>query len=256
MAGDVVTAGLPASPQGTALDGGRVAAPAPWRVAVPWARVVLGCDWPSPASALRGAVVGALGGVDAHIDFHSHLSDGTTRQQSPPVLYRVRDRRPEVFLYGPRAHEHALSVARIDHLLDPARGGVPVDGVEIVSGSTEVGVCKDGWRRYELASNYFPSGVACARRPKEASHEQDAWAAGALGSSLRLWLEAQGITPPPHRPVVVHLVGVDHERVTWRDRREAMRWGFRARFVSNAIVPDGIGLGQHVSEGWGEVWRA
>lgn len=248
--------GHPALPVGTTLDGERSEAAAPFRATVSWARVDLEADWPAPASALRGAVVAALGGPDAHVDFHGHLGDGTNRQAPACVLYRVHYRRPSVWLYGPRAHDHARLVGVVDHLRDPAAGGVPVTGASMSMGTTDVGVDKDGWHRYSV-EGYFPSEVAYARRPRgRPSPEQDAWATGCLVSSCTRWLGQFGIEPQPQRPLVVHVVHVRHHRVEWRGRKEAVRWGFSARFVSNAILPDGVGLGQHVSEGWGEVRRA
>ena len=48
------------------------------------------------------------------------------------------------------------------------------------------------------------------------------------------------------------------ERVTWErpGRGQSISsYGFRARWTCNAILPDGLGLGHHRAEGFGEVRR-
>lgn len=246
--------GHPATMAGTDFAGERPAVETPWRVPVTWASVTLGCRWPSPASALRGAVASALG-PGAHVDFHGHLEDGTTRQAPACVYYRVVDRRPVVWMYGPRALDHAATVARLTHLLDPAAGGVPIDSADLDSGVVDVGLEKTDWHRLEVRG-YYPAQVTEFRRPRGVDDlALAAWATGALQGSIGRWLGSVGIEVRSHRPVVVHIADLRPRRVAWRGRHT--RFGFDARFVTNAVLPAGLGLGQHVSEGFGEVrpWR-
>ena len=244
--------GRPALAMGCSEGGERLAHESPYRAPVPWAEVVFGCPWTSPVETLRGAVVRAVGGDLAHVDYHAHLPDGTTRQTRPTVLYRVGP--PRVWLYGPRAHDRLTELARVTSLLTPSGRTVPVDDLQISSGVVDCGIDVKHWHRYESVTPYFPSQVAYVRRPREAGHEQDAWASQVLQSSIRRFFEELEVAGGQH-PVSVHLVEVQHERCTWRSRREATVWGFRARFLANAVLPSGFALGQHVSEGWGEVRR-
>lgn len=238
----------PATAVGTDLNGDRVEQDQPYRALVESAWVTLG-RWPSSPRALRGSVVSALG-PGAHVDLHGHLGDGTTRQARATVAYRVHDGRASVWAYGPRAVDHVLEIARIRHLRCPAGDLVAVGDGDLGRTTTAVGLLKDRWRRYELVTPYWPSAVAYARRPRRA-HERVAWAGQAMASSIRLWLADVGVVTHEHRPVHVHVVDLAERIVTWRD--EPQRHGFVARVVSNAILPDGIGIGQHISEGWGEL---
>lgn len=242
----------PAVAIGASLDGARVEQAEPGtRATVAHGEVVLRCRWPYGPAPLRGAVVAALGDR-AHVDHHGHLGDGTTRQARATVYYRVRDGAPVVWAYGPRAGDHLAEVAALRALRLPAGEVVDVDEAALRLDSTDVGVLKDGWRRYEVAE-YFPSTVAYGRRPRRPGPERAAWTGQCLASSVRRWLADVGVSPDVDRPVHVHVHAHDDHEVRWRDREEAVRWGFSARFVANARLPDGIGLGQHVSEGFGEV---
>lgn len=240
----------PAIAIGTTLDGTRDEREVPWRASVEYGEVELG-RWPTSATTLRGAVVAALG-PQAHVDMHNHLEDGTTRQARATVLYRVSGGRGRVWAYGPRALDHLAAVARISALRLPSGSVVRVDEARLRTRTLEVGLHKAEWYAYDLRTPYFPSEVAYQRRPRGSDAEQAAWAGQALSSSIRLWLDDLGIVAAAHRPVHVQVTDCQTERVNWRDRKEAARFGFYATFVTNAILPDGIGLGQHVSEGFGE----
>lgn len=229
---------------GSALDGQRPET----RARVEYGSVRLGCSWPFGPTSLRGAVVSALGGRAAHVDLHGH--DGERgRQARATVLYRVHDDSPIVWAYGPRALVHLRAVACVGALDGPDGRPVPVEGADLSTGALEVGSHKARWFRYESVSAYYPTAVQAARRPG-GGPELDAWAGWCLAGSMRAWLVDVGVGAHP-RDVHVQIVALHREAVAWRDRDRGQ--GFRARWVSNAILPDGVGLGQHVAEGFGEV---
>lgn len=240
----------PAIAIGTSLDGERVAVEVPWRARVEYGEVVLGCRWPADATALRGAICTALG-PSAHVDLHGHLPDGTTRQARATVCYRVRDGQPVVWAYGPRAHDHLATVARIAALRTPASRVVEIEDASLSLEALAVGLHKELWYRYEFATPYYPSSVADARKPRGHRHGLAAWAGAAVASSIRMVFGDLGLATEAHRPVHVQIDDLRIDRARWRDRET--RHGFRARLTTNAILPPGIGLGQHVAEGFGEV---
>lgn len=220
------------------------------RVAVPWAEVRLLCAWRAPIAALRGAIVAALG-PGCHVDYHGHLGDGVTRQTRATVLYREG---PRIWCCGPRAVERAAELAAITSLVYGSGDGAPVDEARVTSGLVYAGLHREEWYRYVTATGYYPGGATLRRRPRgKASPEQRAWAGHALASSIRSWLADVGLEVSTNRPVHVQVEDYRTVPVRWRD--DPAERGFVARFVSNAILPDGVGLGQHVSEGWGEVRR-
>jgi hypothetical protein len=232
----------------------------PWRVSVPygWARIVLGRPFPATATVLRGAVPWALFGDEAHVDWHQHLGTGENRQTAPPILYRVRDGVPLVYAWGPHAHQHLAYLARELHALRLPQGEIlDVEGVDLrLREEEQVGVSLKRWWAHEIR-DYFPSQVVGARRPRggRTHPHRAAWAEQALASSISMWLREVGLEPQAHRPVHVRLEEVRHHRVAWRGDKQVV-WGFSGRLTTNARLPDGIGLGQHRSEGCGEVCSA
>lgn len=227
-----------------------------WRRAVPHAEAVLHLEAPifRSATALRGAVVAALhGDVDrAHVDWHNHIPEiGENRNASPYVMYRVHGGVPSVWLWGPRAHENAARLAReLAVLRGPAGGQTAVDAVDLATHETAVGLHKSDWFRYRI-TDYWPTSVALSRRPNN-SIFRPAWAGQAIAGSIRMWLAELGLETQPHRPVHVQVESGRTCRLRWRGDRDRA-WGLSCEFVTNAILPDGFGLGQHRSEGFGEV---
>lgn len=220
--------------------------------------VRLRCAWPAavPARVLRGAVVARIeeaGG--ASVAWHNHDDNGALAQRPPEVLYRTKGG-PSLWMVGPRAEVHALAIgAAVKALRLPLGDVVQIDGAEMVRGLTVVGVgSSKRWRRYELVTPLFPPKVAWARRPRASGPERWAWAGHLLAESITGWLQAAGCVGG--RPVHVHLHDLSEQPTLWsRPGRgaEERAVGFTARFVTNAVLPDGVGLGQHRSEGFGEV---
>lgn len=246
----------PAPAIGVTLDGERPEEhESPHRIWVEHGEVRLTCRWPSSPSALRGAVVAACGGAGvAHVDLHNHMPDGGNRQVRATVSYRLCDDEPRVWAYGPRAIEHLQQVARLGALRLPAGEVVAIEEARLRTSRTEVGIAKVPiWHRYTLASTYFPPDRLAGLRMGARGTALDAWAGSALAGSIRGWLAdlgIEGLTRIPH----VHLLECHHEPVRWRyEESRHNKMGFRAAFLCNVALPDGVGLGQHTSEGYGEV---
>lgn len=237
---------------GTSYNGDRIERPEPWIARVPWAEVRWEARVSVPATMLRGAVVAALGD-DCHIDYHQHREDGTTRQEPATVCYRVRDGRPSVYVLGPRAGDHVRELARLAEVRFPREGRVALGSPWVQGGYTDVRTRKTEWQRYELVSPYFPSEVVWRRRPRKAGPERGAWAGAALEASMRLLWEQVGLEDRVNRPLHVQVEGLKTEMVAFKGGRVH---GFRARFVTNAVLPDGVALGAHRSVGFGEVRSA
>lgn len=234
-----------------------------WARRLQVARVRLACDWPRvcPSRHLRGAIVARLeesGG--ASVAWHQHGDDDVAAARSPEVLYRVGlgDGVPEVVCLGPRAAEHAQRLARDVHALWlPAGQVIEVRSVDVLYDAHVVQVRQKAWSRLTLRTPFFPTSTQWGRRPRSPGPERDAWAGQALAASLESFLGACGLAVAGQ--VHVQVVGLWDARVTWErpgrgDRHEAV--GFHADFVANVAIPDGVGIGKHRAEGWGEVRHA
>lgn len=237
--------------------------PAPHIAEVEVAEVALDIpDWPRGACGrmLRGALCAELRqhvGDELHVDWHGHASDGTVRQALPPILYRVQDGRPSVWMMGERAGEHLALMLRKLRAVRLAGGDVvEVRGMDLRRSTCHVRTTPKRWQRYELVSPLFPTDVAWKRRPRQPGPERWAWAGQLVRKSMAELLRDVGVPESSVRHLHVHVHDYDDRRVEWRRQGrglEIRRWGFVARLVVNAVLPDGCALGKHRSEGWGVV---
>jgi len=200
----------------------------------------------------------------ASVAWHNHDDRSNTTHRPPEVLYRVRDGRPSLYLLGPRAHDHAALLARHLHALRlPGDGVVDIEGLDLRLDEVVCQLLGKAWQTYDLVTPLFPPRVTWARRPREpGTPERVAWVGATIASGIRAWLDSVG--PWLGRGQVdLHVMAHrrslrDDLRCAWErpTRGQASRVrGFRCRFTANVALPDGIGLGAHKSEGWGEVRR-
>lgn len=234
---------------------------------IPWVRRVETVDarlvvdrWPaqSCATVLRGAVCEEMARQTAgqlHVDWHNHTDDDV-RQASPRVMYRVHDG-PHVYMWGERAAEHVSLLMRGLHALRLPRGEVvEVRGVDVTRADTDVRVHKSSWYAYELTSPLFPPDVSGRRMPN--GDARLAWAGQLLERCIMSWYSDIGLdTDHASQRLHVHMYDMRTVQLEWRKSTGQLDrgLGFVGRFLTSAILPDGIGLGKHRSVGFGEVRR-
>jgi hypothetical protein len=252
----------------------------PWRIELPCARVRLDAPgWPVKAGPriFRGALIAALmpllpGGE--HSDWTGRLSDdGETLGRPPPIVYRVHQGVPEIFAIGERAHAHGQIVSEVLRSLRlPGGEVIPATVSEVRLSRATVEESLHRWYAYRWRTPYFPCRAAYARRPHVKGLRERAvwpgdtdpltlslvgWAGRAVHRSLEQWLTAQGVAPQPHRPLAVQVIDyetrpcLDFSRADRGVRDE--RHGFSGAWITTWQLPDGLGLGAHASEGYGEV---
>lgn len=212
-------------------------------------------SWPrgATASVLRGAVCAEMerhapGGL--HVDWHSHVADGTTRQAPALTAYRVHDGL-RIHWHGPRAHEHAALLACSLHALRLPGGDVlPVERVDVTTSVERAGASGRRPYVYRLASPLWPPHVAWRRRPRDPGPAQRAWCSYLVAACTREWLRSVGVDLAAGMPVDVHLEDIRWTRGDWREDRRPV---FTATIYTPACLPDGIGLGHHRAFGWGEI---
>lgn len=198
--------------------------------------------WPPGACGrmLRGALCTELRqhvGDQLHVDWHGHAEEGH-RAAYPPICFRGFAR-PSLWMRGPRTTEHVRLLLGLRAIRLRRDGDVlPVEDMEIRHVEEEITTSNKRWRRYELETPIYPPDVAWRRRPRKAGPERCAWAGQLLrGSLAELGADAH-----------VHVHEMEDRPVAWRGEK---RQGFVARFVTNACLPDGVGIGSHKAEGWG-----
>lgn len=244
--------------------------PDPLGVDVPHAEarlVVRGwSDW--PAHVVRGAICTELeraltgritdGWTALHVDWHGHSETGRSDRPAR-VCFRPRGRGViEVYAWGDLAHTHVAALGRLGALRDPRGEVCAVEDVQARTATTALAITPKRWHGYELVTPYCPSDVTWGRRPRgrDGAWARPAWAGAALAASIRQVALTLGhdLEAGAHR-VHVQIADFADARAEWArpDGREWRVDGFRARFVANVRLPDGIGLGRHRAEGFGEV---
>ena len=228
------------------------------------ATIVLDRPWRRSATSVRGAVVRGLFGPGGeqdleHVDWHQHCGAEGNRASPPPILYRVDQGRPVVWAWGPYAGQHAAYLARtLRRLTDPDGAEYEVESVHVESAVQPTGITPHAWHEYEVRQLY-PS-QSCYHRRKDATTQgaRLCWAEGVIASGVvQWWAEGLGWTLGGQHPLTVHVHedAFEEREVRWRGSRDRAH-GFSARFTANALIPDGLGIGRHRSEGFGEIrWR-
>lgn len=212
----------------------------------------------SSGTTLRGSIVESLLGGDPEFrepDWHGHIRNGVQRSDLAPIMYRVHDGIPKVFAWGERAHDNILRLARdLKRLPMPEGDAREVLAVDLRMETVTLQIDSRQWHVYEFASPYFPSSGLAALYPGDDApvEVQKAWASYGLRSSILNIYEHLGRRRSVKADIWVHLEEFRPKRVRWRQRGAPLR-GFMGRFVTCAPLPDGFGLGNHRSEGWGEV---
>lgn len=251
----------PASyPARVACPIGELLKPEPWVTVVPFGEVVFDVDWPAPLSerVLRSAICGQLG-PNAHVDFHQHADgpEDERRMACPAVMYRIRNGRPGVWLWGPRAGENVMTLARLNVLEVPNGERLTIRGAELRIDECPVSVHRKGrWNRYRLATPFFPPSVTSARQPGSGADSEvwGAWAGGTLARSLSAWLRDE--VALDGEQLHVHMVRWRTAKCSWARPSRGVGYaatGFEAEFLANVAIPDGLALGKHRAEGWGEI---
>lgn len=237
---------MSAAPIGCSFDGARLERPKPWSVLLPYAEIRWSALRRAPSGeVLRGAIIAALGREEAHVDYHHHREDGSTVEAPATVLYRGQGQ-PRVWMYGPRAHDHARELAELTRVRIGDRYQELGCGV-VLQGLHDIQVSGRQWFRYRSVSPLVlperwwrrePSGVA----------ERCAWMQLVLQGYIHTLCEHIGLEM--RQRLAVHVEGVERTRVRIKG---AAAPAFEVEWVSNVDLPPGVGLGKHRAFGFGEM---
>lgn len=228
----------------------------PHRVPVDHADITLDCDGyifgeHSLCAAVATEMERVLGAL-AHADFGGRDgAGGVPLHRVPVVRYRVRGRRPHLHIVGPLAHQHARAVlTHLTALRTPTGDVLPVRPSATLHTTESIGVHRRFWHEYALISPVMPARVAIDRMPRKgAAWALDAWAQAYVTSALTTLLESLGATVAV--PLYTRLVDPVIQRVTFGSCETIPAIG--GTLVTNARVPDGIGLGARTAFGFGEM---
>ena len=241
----------------------------PWMRSTVTARVDLGVRWRFSPSALRGATLEQIARVSGgnermHSDWNGRLGgeEGETISRIPPILYRVRGDAAHLYLWGPRTAERLAELGAVDCVINPEGRVCPVE-LTMDTRTEEVGITPRAWHLYETTTPWWPPARPWGRRPQRTDPDAvwAAWCADALSIGILGFFRAMGateITEGGASRLTVSVVSAHRTSVVWhRDEKGIHKeeTGFLLRFVANCALPDGIMLGKHGAEGYGEIRR-
>ena len=239
----------------------------PYARATVTARVDLGLQWRFLPSALRGAILEEVARISGgnerlHSDWNGRLGgeEGETISRIPPILYRVRGDAAHLYFWGPRTAERLAELGRVEAVTDPENRRILVE-ISINSRTEETALTPRAWHRYESVSPWWPPARVWGRKPPHDAPQcvWNAWAADALSMGILGLFRALGVpeeTSGERTRLTVSVADMRCVPVVWhRDSKDIHHEsvGFMVRFVANCALPDGIMLGKHGAEGYGEI---
>ncbi len=182
--------------------------------------------------------------------WHNHRADGRPIYRYPLVQYKVIGGKPTVTGLGEGAQlliQHFLKVERLD------LGGLelPVHSKQVKSGEVELGV-KGALHRYRFANPWFALNQENFRRYKALPERERK---GMLQRLLTGHILAffKGVGYWEEERVMVELLELQAVQAKFKEQPMVM---FKGGFVTNARLPEYIGLGKSVARGFGAVKRA
>jgi hypothetical protein len=234
------------------------------RKTVPWARATLTIPGLPPfmcARMLRSAVGEEINkqlGNMAHSDWLGKDEAGETTKRQARVYYRYCDHTPQVFIWDDLASDHTNALCQYLHAIriDTREKGplvLPVEEIRIEQGTAVLGQNQCYRYLYEFASPLFPTDRQWARRPRDPGHWRNHWMIDTIQGCIAGLLAGNNLHS---NDITIAPVSLSETRVEWsRPQRglDTFRQGVTGRFVANVELPNGIAIGRHGAEGYGEI---
>jgi hypothetical protein len=233
------------------------------RKSVPTASAVLTIPgWPpfGCARVLRSAIAEEMRAQLGSL-YHSEwmgkdVETGECISRTARILYRFRDYTPAVYAWDERAHDHLRQLAaRLRSLRIDTREGpkvYTVESVDISLSSGVLGINSSHRYHYRIVSPIFPTDTQWVRAPRNPSPFRTAWAQEVVSGCIAGLLSVENLYDAP-----VHVYGNLRETtVEWsRPQRNltTRRAGITGEFITNVEIPDGMSIGRHGAEGYGEL---
>ncbi|HOB62024.1 MAG TPA: CRISPR-associated endonuclease Cas6 [Candidatus Competibacteraceae bacterium] len=208
-----------------------------------WDRVI-----PGPAATRAGQLRGALATAFTDDDlFHQHAANGQPLYRYPHVQYRWRAGRGLVIGWQ-AATERLLRLPWLDlELCLGAASAVRVADIRLTTRHAPFGI-GERLHHYRFVSPalLFNQRIYAAYRVMDTTEQRQAERNRLLIASLLIALRGLGV----HFPERLYAIFTRCERVFCRYKRQELI-GLQGEFVSNAVLPDGLGIGHAVSHGYG-----
>ena len=231
---------------------------------IPWARVTLDIPGLPPfmcARMLRSAVGEEINkklGRLAHADWLGKDETGETTKRQARIYYRYSNYTPQVFIWDSLAGEHTMALCQYLRAIrvDTREKGslvLPVEDVQIEQGTAVLGQNQCHRYLYEFASPLFPTDRQWARRPREDGIWRNHWMIDTIQGCIAGLLAGNNLH---NNDITIAPVSLSETRVEWsRPQRglDTFRQGITGRFVANVEIPNGLAIGRHGAEGYGEI---
>lgn len=181
---------------------------------------------------------------------HNHYADGTFRQGYPLVQYKVLGGTPTLVGLGGGAALLVELFLRIRELNLEGRR-YPVLAKHICHEQAAVGVDAGALHTYQFETLWLPLNQDNHREYQELSPgERQRQLSRILGNNILAFLKRAGADTTARVLLQLRLT----EPTITKFKNQPML-GFGGEFVTNAVLPDGVGLGKSVARGFGTVSR-
>ena len=234
------------------------------RKEIPWVRALLDIPGLPPfmcARMLRSAIgeeINRALGPLAHSDWLGKDEAGETVKRQARVYYRYTNRTPQVFIWDELAQPHIMALlkylrtVRID---TNEKGSLYLDvaDIQIEQGTAVLGQNQTHRYLYEFASPLFPTDRQWARRPRDPGIWRNHWMIDTIQGCIVGMLKGNNLYSDD---VTISSASLSETRVEWsRPQRgiDTFRQGITGRFVANVEIPNGLAIGRHGAEGYGEI---
>lgn len=200
------------------------------------------------AHKLRG-YFGTLFKEHSHL-LHNHYDNGELRYQYPLVQYKVLNKTPTLVAIEEGAKLLTSLFLEIDSIQVDGRTHT-IHSKQIENTKVSVGYT-DALQEYQF--NTFWMGLNQANHKKylqcNASEKEELLNKILIGNILSLYKNLDIILSPDQKLIVKHRLSKAVTKFKNRDMTV-----FSGKFITNALLPDDIGLGKSVSRGFGSIQK-
>ncbi len=181
---------------------------------------------------------------------HNHFEDGRSRYEYPKVQYKVLNEMPYLVGVGAEAAQLLTELFLKINELDINGERFPVFAKNIESKNWIIGL-SDSLQTYRFETLWMALNQENYALYQTYSDERKAdQLRGIATQNILAFFTAFNLRLPPEARVMTVLQNIRTKETNFKNNRML---AFQGQFVTNALLPDFVGLGKSVSRGFGSV---
>lgn len=181
---------------------------------------------------------------------HNHFEDGRSRYEYPKVQYKVLNETPYLVGVGADAARLMTKLFLKINELDIDGERFPVFAKNIEARNWTIGL-SDTLHTYRFETLWMALNQANYALYQTYSDERQAdQLRGIATQNILAFFTAFGLRLPPEARLMLMLQNIKSAETNFKNNRML---AFKGQFVTNAVLPDFVGLGKSVSRGFGSI---